>query len=61
MKIPFFSRKEEDIASIAARATYVPSHEMAWPLRTPITHEEARELARRVRERRIRLGLLPPK
>jgi hypothetical protein len=47
MRIPFLHRKPEDIASIARRATYVPSHEVATPrLRamTPEEHRRARAL-----------------
>jgi hypothetical protein len=46
MRIPFLNRKPEDIASIAARATRVGSHEAAGPRlrqRTPEERERARE------------------
>jgi hypothetical protein len=42
MRIPFIHRKPEDIASIARRATYVPSHEAAGPRLRPRTPEERR-------------------
>ena len=40
MRIPFLSRKPEDIASIARRATYVPSHEVAGPRLRKLTPEQ---------------------
>ena len=52
MRIPFLHRKPEDIASIAKRATYVPSHEVAGPRlsrRTPEESERASALFRSLR------------
>jgi hypothetical protein len=42
MRIPFLHRKPEDIASIARRATYVPSHEVAGPRLRKLTPEQER-------------------
>ena len=42
MRIPFLHRKPEDIASLARRATYVPSHEVAGPRLRKATPEEER-------------------
>jgi hypothetical protein len=48
MRIPFIHRKPEDIASIARRATYVPSHEVAGPRLRPRTTEEIRQSRERI-------------
>ena len=59
MRIPFLHRKPEDIASIARRATYVPSHEVAGPRlrqRTPEQRERASALFKALRN-----GSAPPK
>lgn len=57
MRIPFINRKEEDIRSIARRATYVPSHEGAWPRQSrPFTYGEFREAIERSRRRRANGG-----
>jgi hypothetical protein len=59
MKIPFIHRKDEDIRSIAARATYVGSAEIQPSrMRDTRTLEEIRA-ARLRRERRLN-GDLPP-
>jgi hypothetical protein len=58
MRIPFLPRKPQDIASIARRATYVPSHEVAGPrLRPDRTYAEA--LAARERIKAWRNGSSP--
>jgi hypothetical protein len=49
MRIPFIHRKPEDIASIARRATYVPSHEVAGPRLRQLTPEEHRRARERVK------------
>jgi hypothetical protein len=49
MRIPFLHRKPEDIASIAKRATYVPSHEAATPRLRQLTPEEHRRVSERVK------------
>jgi hypothetical protein len=52
MRIPFLHRKPEDIASIARRATYVGSAEVAGPRlrrRTPEQRERASALFRSLR------------
>jgi hypothetical protein len=59
MRIPFLHRKPEDIASIARRATYVPSHEVAGPRLTRATPEQ-RERASAL-FRTLRNGSAPPK
>jgi hypothetical protein len=59
MRIPFINRKPEDVASIARRATYVPSHEVATPRlrqRTPEERERASALFRSWRN-----GSAPPR
>ena len=49
MRIPFIHRKPEDIASLAKRATYVGSAEVAGPrLRPDKTLEESRQARARV-------------
>jgi hypothetical protein len=57
MRIPFLHRKPEDIASIAKRATYVPSHEAATPRLRQLTPEEHRRVSERIKARRN--GSLP--
>ncbi len=58
MRIPFIHRKPEDIASIAKRATYVGSAEVAGPrLRPDRTLEDA--LRARERIKAWRNGSLP--
>jgi hypothetical protein len=57
MRIPFIHRKPEDIASIARRATYVPSHEAATPRLRQLTPEEHRRVSERLKARRN--GALP--
>jgi hypothetical protein len=57
MRIPFLHRRPEDIASIARRATYVPSHEVAGPRLRKLTDEEHRRVTERLRARRN--GSLP--
>ena len=52
MRIPFIHRKPEDIASIARRATYVPSHEGATPRLRQVTDEEHRLARERLKARR---------
>jgi hypothetical protein len=50
MRIPFLHRKPEDIASIARRATYVPSHEVAGPrLRPDRTYADAVRAQERIK------------
>ena len=59
MRIPFIHRKEEDIRSLARRATYVGSAEAAWPRQgRAVSHEEYRAALERVRRRRANGG--PP-
>ena len=59
MRIPFLSRKQpEDLREVMARATFVPSHELAWPqLRDQRTFEELQ--AATERRRRILNGDSP--
>jgi hypothetical protein len=53
MRIPFIHRKPEDIASIARRATYVGSAEVAGPrLRPDKTLEDTRRARARINARR---------
>jgi hypothetical protein len=49
MRIPFISRKPEDIESIIKRATRVPSAEVPWPrLRQDVTSEDIRQARARI-------------
>jgi hypothetical protein len=59
MRIPFLHRKPEDVASIARRATYVPSHEVAGPR----LHRESPEQRERARAlfKSWRNGSAPPR
>jgi hypothetical protein len=53
MRIPFIHRKPEDIASIAKRATYVGSAEVAGPrLRPDRTYADALRARDRINARR---------
>jgi hypothetical protein len=50
MRIPFLHPKPKDIASIARRATYVPSHEAAGPrLRADWTYADALAARERIK------------
>ena len=57
MRIPFLHRKPEDIAHIAKRANYVPSHEVAGPRLRQVSPEEHRRARERVKA--WRNGSLP--
>ena len=49
MRIPFISRKPEDIESLIKRATRVPSAEVPWPrLRQDVTDEDVRHARARI-------------
>jgi hypothetical protein len=52
MRIPFLTRKPEDIASLARRATYVPSHEVAGPKLRRLSEAEHRRITERLTARR---------
>jgi hypothetical protein len=53
MRIPFVSRKPEDIESLIKRATRVPSAEVPWPrLRQDVTREDTLRARDRVNARR---------
>ena len=60
MRIPFLRRKPNDINSEIARATYIPSGELAWPrMRSTRTLEENRAAGERIR-RILANGGQPP-
>ena len=52
MRIPFLHRKPEDVASIAKRATYVGSAEVAGPRLRPRTLAQTLEARARINARR---------
>jgi len=52
MRIPFITRKPEDVSSIVERATRVGSAEVAWPrLRSDKTPADTRRARARIRAR----------